>query len=481
MGKRHIEVIISAKNSVAKGLKSAAKSLKRFGHTSASILRKVAVVGAIAFGALGFAIKKAFDFELYREQFRLLLGSVEKATDRFKALKELAAESPFEIERLVKASKALEQSGFRAEKNLQWLKIVGDAAATLNPDAFERTAYWVGQLAIGASSGAVGRPLLWLKRLQVLSAESAQAISKVAGSGASSEVIMAKARVELSRFAGGMELLAKTGHGAASMVRDNWILAVAAFGEELRLLATDTLLEVKNKLKELREDGSITKWAAEAAEALSKVKNLLFEILDPDTRTSALETLGKGISGMFRWGAAEAVDFLINKAPEIGRVIGETAVAMFPALGKVQRASKVIGKVSPYASAAAGGPAGLIPRLIALLGGRKAAEGSQSLYAEKTSAYADQEKEAMTQWYESLKQDPINVPAKLDRKIGIPAPPNELMGDVATTGLLSAGDLFERIYSGRGGVARDEKLELAKRTAYAVESIDEQLAGLTGE
>ena len=90
MPKRKIEVIFLA--NTAKFMKSLGK-MKRgvvgFATGVKNVFMKAARFALPAFAGIGFAIKKAFDFEMYQNQFNILIGNIEKARDRFKEVTEL--------------------------------------------------------------------------------------------------------------------------------------------------------------------------------------------------------------------------------------------------------------------------------------------------------------------------------------------------------------------------------------------------------
>lgn len=95
-----------------------------------------AAVGAAAAGALvsvkSFAeglLSAAATVETYSARFATLLGSEEAAQSHFAKLRKYAAETPFELAGISKASTALLAFGVKAEESMDILRMLGDIAA----------------------------------------------------------------------------------------------------------------------------------------------------------------------------------------------------------------------------------------------------------------------------------------------------------------------------------------------------------------
>ena len=112
-----------------------------------SLGKDIVIIGAGAIGAglgLGFLIKaskEAMNIETYTTQFKILLGSLEKATQRMAMLKKMASVSPFRLPQFVEASKNIQNFSAGMLDNQKTLKLLGDAAAGSGKD-FEQISYW---------------------------------------------------------------------------------------------------------------------------------------------------------------------------------------------------------------------------------------------------------------------------------------------------------------------------------------------------
>tara|TARA_R110002110_G_scaffold52498_3_gene152774 strand:+ start:60 stop:1781 length:1722 start_codon:yes stop_codon:yes gene_type:complete len=287
--------------------------------------QRVGVLAVAALGAIGIAVKTAFDFELAQKQFEVLLGSVEKAKARFQELKELSAGTPFELKNLIEASKTLEGFGLKGDKNVKALRMIGDAAAALDPQKLEEMALAFGRLFTGASVGLTGEPTMRLLELKVLAPKTKIEIDRLSKSAGNFDKVMDMARADMMRFTGGMAQLSTTGHGLFSTLKDNWTISLAAFGDEFMDLSKNTMRSFIQKLTDLRNNGSIKAWAESAVKSLSTVKSLLADIFsgDPALRSKAFEDIGNVIKFAFMDAATAAGNMLKDAAPTIGGMIYE--------------------------------------------------------------------------------------------------------------------------------------------------------------
>lgn len=127
-----------------KALNSMQKSVKKVGQTkwtdlstgAYSLSGMFAMVATTAGRALAavkdFAagvLSAAATVETYAARFATLLGSEEAAASHFAKLRAYAAETPFELEGISKASTALLAFGVNAEESMQILRMLGDVAA----------------------------------------------------------------------------------------------------------------------------------------------------------------------------------------------------------------------------------------------------------------------------------------------------------------------------------------------------------------
>jgi len=132
MGLRDIWIKIKGRDDSKRAINQASGNVERMGRrtvdvtrlmargfrTVTNIIKGVGVVGVATMGFIGAAVKKAFDFEAYQVQFKTLLGSMDKARERFKMLQEFSAGTPFQLTELIESSKQIENlTGGLLDKN----------------------------------------------------------------------------------------------------------------------------------------------------------------------------------------------------------------------------------------------------------------------------------------------------------------------------------------------------------------------------
>jgi hypothetical protein len=339
---------------------------------------------ASPFIALGRAIKKAFNFETARIQLKVLLGSMDAAKKRFKELQQFSAQTPFQLPDIIKASRLLSVFSENMMGGAESLKLVGDAAASVNQTIGD-VAFWFGRAYSLIQAGKpFGEAALRLQEMGILSAKGTIEIQKLQEAGAGADKIFEALTKEFKKFNGGMEELSQTGNGLISTLKDNWTLAVSTFGDAFMDVAKGGLRTMIDALKELREDGTIQKWAESAREAFDylaagvkilatgagdgrrafasavggvivaafkdgvaligtalafvfgKGASILGNTLKDNITDLALKGVGL-VADMTRALGAFIVDLgksLLDKAPEIGRKIADGIKSAIPRLGK---------------------------------------------------------------------------------------------------------------------------------------------------
>lgn len=189
-------------------------------------------LGGIA-GAMTLAfssIEKAADMETLETAFAPLLGGADAAKARIQELAKVAAETPFELPEIARASRVLETLTRGALSTGAGLRMVGDVAAGTGAP-FEELAMWVGRLYDGLQSGRpVGEALMRLQELGIVSGDVRSRIEALQKSGAAGDAVWAEAEAALGRFSGSMERQSKTWAGKLSTLRDNVNMLMAAFG-----------------------------------------------------------------------------------------------------------------------------------------------------------------------------------------------------------------------------------------------------------
>lgn len=282
MGEKILEYIIRAKDATSKGLNSAAKGFQGFrakvndkfkGLAKNIFSVKGAIVGLTAVaGGLGLALKKSFEFERYETQFKVLIGNVDQAKRHIADLKEFSASTPFQFSGIAKASRQLMTLTDGVLGGKESLRIFGDAAATTGQQ-IEDVSFWVGRAYSSIQAGKpFGEAAARLQEMGILSGSARNKMEMLAESGAKNTAIWAVLQGELKKGAGGMEELSKTGEGLFSTLKDNWAQALAEFGDQFQDLAKEHIKALSDKLKQLKEDGTIAVWAERAKRALESVK-----------------------------------------------------------------------------------------------------------------------------------------------------------------------------------------------------------------
>lgn len=224
-------MVSAARNAVA-AIGNSFKGLSGMMGKALPIAGLVGGVGGIA-GALTIAfsaIDKAADMETLEAAFAPLLGGADNAKARIQELAKVAAETPFELPEIARASRVLETLTRGALSTGAGLRMVGDVAAGTGAP-FEELAMWVGRLYDGLQSGRpVGEALMRLQELGIVSGDVRGRIEALQKSGAAGDAVWAEAEAALGRFSGSMERQSKTWAGKLSTLRDNVNMLMAAFG-----------------------------------------------------------------------------------------------------------------------------------------------------------------------------------------------------------------------------------------------------------
>jgi len=289
---------------------------------------KVAAGVALAAGALAVTLKKAFTFERYTVQFKILFRDMAKAQAHLKDLQDFAARTPFQIGGIVEASRSLYVFTESVMGGVESLRMVGDAAAAVGQD-LSSVAMWVGRAYSMIKAGRpFGEAAMRLQEMGVLSAKGRNAMEDLQKSGGSAADVFAILTGDLRKFEGGMAEASRTGEGLVSTLKDNLGLALADFGNVFVEDAKGALIRMIEWLQKLRSDGSIEAWATKAREALSLAAEVAKAIAGGgEGRTKALGALGDILIGALRMGAQKAAEILVKASGTIGRLIGKAAKA----------------------------------------------------------------------------------------------------------------------------------------------------------
>lgn len=215
--------------------------LKVLANVITKILKLSAVVTTVLIGALTAltikALRAATTFETLQTQFITLLGGAGAAARRFQELKKFAAETPFQLPDIAKASRVLEALTKGALSSGEGLKLVGDAAAIAN-EPINLLAVHIGRVFQGLQTGrAVGESLARLQELGLLSGEARTQIEDLQKEGIKGQRVWGIVEAALKRNAGAMKLLSETAAGLVSTLKDNVNIAFAELGALLLPIA----------------------------------------------------------------------------------------------------------------------------------------------------------------------------------------------------------------------------------------------------
>jgi hypothetical protein len=318
---QELAIIITARNlankvfgSVAKGVGNLRQNInagfKRMAASVLSFRTILASVGAVAAG-MAAALRKSFEFERYRVQFKVLLGSVEAATERIRELQEFSAGTPFQFSGIAQASRSLQIFTNGVLGGADSLKLVGDAAAAVG-QPLEDVSFWVGRAYAAIQAGRpFGEASMRLLEMGVISEDVRAKMDDLQKSGADNVDVWNVLEDQLKKSKGGMEELSVTGEGLISTLKDNVSLALAGLGDEFAVLAKDKIQALIDKIKELQADGSIKKFAEDSMtvmSALAKVVGGVAKAIGVVVKSAqaAGAFLGGGVQGVRDLAAGDA-------------------------------------------------------------------------------------------------------------------------------------------------------------------------------
>ena len=285
--KKAIEYIIRAKDATGAGIKSAMGRIKSLAtgigrnlaniHAGLSMLMGAAQKFASVFAK---AIGEAFKFEKATSDFKVLLGSIDKAKEHMADLRSFAASTPLTFEDLAKSSKLLLSFGASVDEVMPAMKMLGDIAMG-DAQKFQGLSLVFAQ--VRSQGKLMGQDLLQMinqgfNPLTVISKETGKSMSELKdmmGDGKISFEMVAEA-MRLATSEGGlfhnaMKEASQTGEGLMSTLSDNWTDAVRTFGDAFSGTAKNGIQVLIDALQKLKEDGAIERWAEGTAKALKNV------------------------------------------------------------------------------------------------------------------------------------------------------------------------------------------------------------------
>ena len=239
-----------------------------------TVRRGLIATGVIGAGLISKSISEAGRFEQYEMQFEALLGTAEKAQKRMNEIKLVDLEAPFDITQIATASRMLTVFTENAFAGADALRMMADAAA-VTPRPLSEIAYWYGRAySMIKANRPLGEAVMRLTEMGLVSAQASiqlQRLSKSYSPGAQ-EQKLAIINAEFRKFEGSAAKLVKTWPGIWSVFTSATKQAFAAVGDAILPLAKVWLQDVIDKMTELRNDGTLTRWGHNVATAAANVR-----------------------------------------------------------------------------------------------------------------------------------------------------------------------------------------------------------------
>jgi hypothetical protein len=266
-------------------------------------------------------------------------------------IRALDLEVPFDITQLIDGSRALEVFTGGAEAGAEALKMIADAAA-VTPRPFKEVAYWYGRAYSAIQSGRpLGEANRRLLEMGVIGPEATQWLQMLS-KNYSIEAQALKLEIikdELKKFEGAAEELSKTWPGMMSILSSGTKQTFEAVGKAIQPLAKVWLQEVIDKMQELRDNGTLTRWGENVSAWAEKARKVVEDRLIPAFLglKNKVESYYNEMKSVFDSGGIEAVsekfatDAINNiirifktKAPELTAVGVEIGTAIGKGLMK---------------------------------------------------------------------------------------------------------------------------------------------------
>ena len=275
-------------SNVQKTTHQANKSMRDFTSNSKGIDNLVSKFKNLAISIGGITgIKKIFDsaseMEGYRNTLNVVMKDTELAGKKMKEAKEFANSTPFETDEIVAGMVKLESYGISSSNEV--MTAVGDMAGVMGK-SFDQAVEAVADAQTGE-----------LERLKEFGIKKQDIVKYAAEKMTNTEIVNAKGQITnqekfnealmglmKERYAGGMDLQAKTAKGVISTTKGmigNIMSIIGGVDDEGNVIAGGLLDTVKNvvtainkKIKELNDNGTFKKWGEKINYVIGIVKNL---------------------------------------------------------------------------------------------------------------------------------------------------------------------------------------------------------------
>lgn len=277
------------------------------------------VLGAAAI-VVRTGLQKWSEIENVQTTFTTLLGSMSAAKSRMKELQQFAAETPFELPEVAKASSTLENLTGGALSTGKGLRMVGDVAAAVNAP-FEEVATTLGRLYQGMRDGSpVGMLTLRMTQLTGINLSQAKSWSEVTDA--------------LARYNGEMKRRSETLSGKKSNFGDAFGMMMAQIGRPLAPAVKGSLSLAASAMEGI--GGALSRaWDRRDIEA---------EVLKSIREGTALVDAAKpSVQGL-----ATVMESAEDRAARMGK---EIAAALAPLTAMAQEAEKTAAAIDLIAQA----------------------------------------------------------------------------------------------------------------------------------
>lgn len=275
--------VLDALNQIDAKIRQTSRNLKTVGDSFVNVGKDISLSLSAPLGLLSVkALQASADFETLKMQMEVLTGSAEEGDRVFRRLVKFAAETPFELTQLAKATNTLMGFGETADEADKHLRLIGDIAAVSGGD-FQGITVAFGQ--VSAAGRMMGQDLLQLVNngvpaLDMLAKSMGVPKTKIKDLVSEGKVtfpVLVRAFEQATSkggmFENGMIKLSKTSKGVYSTFKDNVNIALAKFGDEMQLA-----FNLTGKLE------AFGNWIGRLADN--------FQRLEPSTRRNILLILG---------------------------------------------------------------------------------------------------------------------------------------------------------------------------------------------
>lgn len=273
-------------------------------------LGAAAAATAGAFAGLGKSLASAGEMQSFTASMATLLGGTDAARSRMEELNKFAAETPFDLPGVVKASKVLQTLTNGALATGDGLRMVGDIAS-VSGQPFEDIAVHVGRLYDGLMNGRpVGESMQRLQELGLVSAATRTKLEALQGSGAKGQEVWSVAAQSLMRFSGEMARQSSTWGGIMSNFGDGVGRIFQAIGEPLIAGLSPFMTRMNAWL------GTLIPWAQQFGRIVAGWGALIAQIF-------ADGKAGQALGVALKVGFMEAVNFLLRALVGAGQALIE--------------------------------------------------------------------------------------------------------------------------------------------------------------